>query len=240
MNWKRFAGKCKAGLHILRAQALPSYSQAGEDQIVRYLFGALGIEKPEYLDIGANHPFLGNNTYYFYLRGSNGVCIEPDPGFSEMFRKYRSRDILLPIGIGLHEMTEASLYIFPFPYSGWNTFSEEEALHRQQESGIGIQKVQKIALQSINEVISQYFDPYPNFLSIDAEGMDLAILQSLDFSRYKPQVICAETVSFSTQNLEDKVSDISHFLQSQGYFVFADTHINTIFCRIDAYKTKGI
>jgi FkbM family methyltransferase len=236
MNIRRFLGKCLSASYIVRAKAQPSYSQAGEDQVVRYLFNLLHILQPSYLDIGVNHPVVGNNTYYFYLRGSKGVCVEPDPGFYSLIKKYRGRDRVLQVGIGSDETSEALLYIFPHPYSGWNTFSKEEALSRQNESGIGFAKSQRVPLLAINSVIEKYFDPHPNFISIDVEGMDLAILQSLDFSRFKPEVICVETVTFSTHQQEEKLHEVIDFLNGKDYFVFGDTHINTIFCRKDAYK----
>jgi FkbM family methyltransferase len=223
---------------MLRAKIQPSFSQAGEDQIVRYLFSTLGISQPSYLDIGVNHPVIGNNTYYFYMRGSKGVCIEPDPDFYSLIRKHRRRDTTLQVGVS-DNADELLLYIFPHPYSGWNTFSEEEARSRGKESGVTFIKTQKVTLVTINSVMEKYFDPHPNFISIDVEGMDLAILRSLDFKRFKPEVICVETITFSTHNEEVKMQEIIDFLRDQGYFVFGDTHINTIFCRKDLYKANA-
>jgi hypothetical protein len=50
-----------------------SYSQNGEDLIIRDLFFRLGIRQPTYLDIGANEPFFISNTYLLYSKGSTGV-----------------------------------------------------------------------------------------------------------------------------------------------------------------------
>lgn len=236
MNIRRFLGKCLSAFYIVRTKAQPSFSQAGEDQVVRYLFYVLRITQPTYLDIGTNHPFIGNNTYYFYLRGSKGVCIEPDPDYYSLIKKSRARDIVLQAGIGRDGISEELLYIFPKPYHGWNTFSPEEAHKRQEDSGIAFTKTLKVPLLSINAVMEEYFDPHPNFISLDVEGMDLDILRSLDFNRFKPEVICVETISFSTRNQEEKLNDIIDYLVRQGYFVFGDTRINTIFCRTDAYK----
>jgi FkbM family methyltransferase len=235
MNLKRFLGKCLSAYNIISSKAQPSYSQAGEDQIVRFLFENLEINRPSYLDIGTNHPKLGNNTYYFYLRGCKGVCVEPDPAFYPIIKKYRGRDILLHVGIGVGSVSEASLYVFPYPYSGWNTFSEEEALSRQREAGIAIKQILKVSLETINSVMEKYFKGAPNFLSIDVEGMDLAILQSLDFNQFRPEVICVETIAFNVRNKGIKLEGITTLLQQEGYFIFADTHINTIFCRKDVF-----
>src|SRR5262249_29835011 len=55
-----------------------SYSQAGEDLIVRFFFYHQRISNITYLDIGANEPIQLNNTYYFYRRGFRGVLVEPN------------------------------------------------------------------------------------------------------------------------------------------------------------------
>src|SRR5258708_37741514 len=98
MNLKRFAGKLLSSWYIVSSKIHPSFSQAGEDQVIRYLFGLLKKPDPTYLDVGANHPFIGNNTYYFYIRGSKGVCVEPDPSFYHLIRRHRPRDILIEAG----------------------------------------------------------------------------------------------------------------------------------------------
>ncbi len=56
-----------------------SYSQCGEDIIVDYIFKAIGINKPSYIDIGAHDPHYLNNTYIFSKKGCKGINIEPDP-----------------------------------------------------------------------------------------------------------------------------------------------------------------
>jgi FkbM family methyltransferase len=237
MNPQRIRGKLFAAWQVLQGKIYPSCSQAGEDQLIRYLFySCLGIDKPTYLDIGANHPFSCNNTFYFYSRGSSGVCVEPDPSFYSLLKKYRKRDTILQAGVGLHNMTEADLYAFPGRCAGWNTFSKEEAAIRVKESGIAIEKIVKVPMININDLITKYFTSCPNLLSIDVEGLDLEILQSIDFSRHQPEVICVESITFSTTNQEVKISEIPDFMRSKGYFAFGDTHVNTIFCREDAFK----
>lgn len=235
MNWTRIFGKVSGARYILESKIYPSYSQAGEDQIVRYIFQATGIQQPTYLDIGANHPYICSNTYLFYSRGSKGVCVEPDENCFALLKKSRKRDKLLQAAIGA-KAGNADLYVFPDPYSGWNTLSQEEAESRQAQTGVKIKKVLRIPVMDINEVMASHFNPHPNFISLDVEGLDLEILQSIDFTRFKPEVICVETVTFSMKQEEQKLSSIASFLLEKDYFIFGDTHINTIFCRKDFYK----
>ena len=211
-----------------------AYAQSGEDLILAGLFYKLNINQPTYLDIGANHPSYISNTYYFYIRGSSGVCIEPNPVLFKKFKQLRPRDTVLNIGIGVDNETEADFYLFPESAHGLSTFSREEALYWQEVGmkrvgKIKYEKIIRVPLKTINTVISQYCDKVPHFISIDVEGLDLAILQSLNFEKYQPLVICVETLAYDDQQNEYKRQEVLEFLQSKGYSIYADTHVNTIF-----------
>ena len=237
MNLKRFIGKCRRGVDVVTLKAHVSYSQVGEDMIVNYLFETLNLKNPTYLDIGTNYPVVCNNTYFFYDKGCRGVCIEPDPEMFERIKKKRPGDKILNAGIGVTNVTSASFYLFPGNVAAWSTFSEEEARIREKESGLK-PKMISIPLMNINDVIAANFDPYPNFISLDVEGLDLDILKSMDFRRFQPEVICVETISFSITNSEKKLNDIINFMHGQGYFTYADTHVNTIFCKNELFEKK--
>jgi hypothetical protein len=77
------------------------YSQCGEDAILRFIFTALKIPNPTYLEIGAYHPIELSNTYLFYCQGSAGLCVEPNPQLIEAFTIIRPRDICVqPVAAG--------------------------------------------------------------------------------------------------------------------------------------------
>jgi len=217
-----------------------SYSQSGEDIIISDLFNRLGIAQPSYLDIGANHPISLNNTYRLYTRGCRGVCIEPNPALYKILKRTRTKDTCLNAGIAFNENREADFYLFGGKAHGLSTFSKKEAEFWEKTGNeeIGKHKPQsiiRIQLVDINEVISRYFKTYPNFISIDVEGLDLQILKKIEFEEYKPEVICVETLWFDERNKETKNMELIQFLLQQGYFIYADTYINTIFCRKEIY-----
>ena len=72
-----------------------SYSQKGEDLIIKHIFDGLGIVEPSYLDIGAHHPYHISNTALFYKNGSRGINIEPDPDLFVEINRVRKEDINL-------------------------------------------------------------------------------------------------------------------------------------------------
>lgn len=212
------------------------YAQSGEDIILSHLFFKLNIAQPSYLDIGANHPSYISNTYFFYLRGSRGVCVEPNPNLYQKIKKTRPKDTVLNIGIGVKEDTIADFYLFPDYADGLSTFSKEEALYWGEKGmkhlgKIPYEKIIKVPLQTINTVIKNHFTQTPDFISLDVEGLDLQILQSLDFDTYAPLVLCVETLQYDQDQKEHKRTDIIDFVKEKGYEIYADTHVNTIFLR---------
>jgi FkbM family methyltransferase len=228
MNYKRLYSKIIAASQIIKGWGKPSFSQVGEDRILDYLFASLGVKHPVYLDIGANHPIIGSNTYFFYQRGSKGVCVEPSPALYNLIKKIRPKDICINAGIGFSEVKEADFYIFP--ESGWNTFSKEEVEYRRAHGQL-YEKIISMALKNINSIIEKNFQQAPDFISIDVEGLDFDILKSLDFFRFAPKVLLVETIRFGDTDKQKKQGAIIDFVLSKGYSIYADTFVNTIFLR---------
>jgi FkbM family methyltransferase len=168
-----------------------------------------------------------SNTYLFYQQGGRGVCVEPDPTLYALLKRMRPRDVCLNVGVGTHGAAHADFYIMTS--RALNTFSRQEAEGYQ---GYGRQKIEQIIqvpLLPMNELISQYCKPVPQFISIDVEGLDLEIVQSLDFNAFRPLVLCIETLTYTEDRTERKRTEIIDFVCSQGYLQYADTYINSIF-----------
>lgn len=210
-----------------------SFAQAGEDRVLKFLFSSMGMNTISYLEIGTNNPIDINNTYLFYLGGSRGVCIEPNPVLINKIKKYRPEDICLNVGVGgNNEKGLLDFYIFDESDSekGLSTFSKQEAEHVHNTTHFKIAEVKKIPVIPIREILKDHFPAKaPDLISLDVEGLDLEILTSIDFSHCRPIAICVETVNFTIDHKKTKNKDIISFMESQGYFVYADTGINSIF-----------
>lgn len=211
-----------------------SFSQSGEDLILKFAFWCLKIERPTYLDIGAHHAFYLSNTALFYEQGSRGVLVEPDPQLFSEIVKLRTGDLCLNVGIGTGNEEDADFYVMTS--RTLNTFSKEEAQRYAQNGQQKIEAIIKIPLVNVNKIIKNNFNGSPNLVSLDTEGFDLAILKSFDFSNYRPEIFCVETITYTEDNTEEKINTIIDFMKSVGYMVYADTYINTIF--VDAVSWK--
>jgi len=208
-----------------------SYSQCGEDLLISFVLMQLKIDKILYIDVGAHHPRYLNNTFLFYKGGATGINIEPDPFLYKAFLEVRPKDINLNIGINdklnfsiqnndFYIMSERTL----------NTFSVKEAEEIQETSDYKIEKVIKVETHDINSILEKYLkEGELDLLSIDTEGLDFQILKALNFEKYAPKILCVETLTFSSSGDSFKRDDLIKFIISRGYFVYADTYINTIF-----------
>lgn len=205
-----------------------SFAQCGEDSILLFLINSLKLKDVQYLDIGTNDPRDMNNTYLLYLNNYRGICIEPDPYFHKMIKKYRPEDVLIPAGVSLEDKETADFYIMDD--SVLNTFSLAEAQNLVKYHQRKIQKNISVPLISINEIFKKYYIKNNHLIvSLDVEGLDYSILQSIDFSLYRPSIICVETLEYSKDLSGKKDKNIHSLLSNHNYFLYADTHINSIF-----------
>jgi FkbM family methyltransferase len=204
-----------------------SYSQAGEDAVLYFLMEDKKMGNFSYLDIGANMPDYGNNTYLFYTRGNRGVCVEADKTLLPRLKALRPEDTILHAGVAVGEEKQALFYVFN--NRALNTFDKAEAEKRASYGQFKIEEVLPVRLVNINELISSHYKTYPDLLSLDIEGLDLAVLKSLDLHRFPVPVICVETCTYSENHIRLKNHDIAEYLGSRNYELYADTYINSIF-----------
>jgi FkbM family methyltransferase len=212
-----------------------SYAQCGEDLLLRNLLNSLDIDKPYYIDIGAHHPKYLSNTYLFYKNGSNGICVEPDPSLFRTIKNSRRRDLCLNVGIGTSN-AEADFYVMSAPTL--NTFSKEEAENNHANSPYKIKKVIKLPLITVNKLIEDFAKKVPDLISLDVEGLDLEVLKSFDFNRFRPKMFCVETLSLDKNHKEIKVQEIIELMTQCDYLVIADTWLNTIFADRKTWENR--
>ncbi len=202
-----------------------SYAQFGDDLVADSLFKGLGIANPTYLDIGAADPIIGNNTYFCYLEGCRGVLVEPDVAHTERLKSLRPGDTVLVAGIGIDETTEADFFVMSSP--GLNTFDKTQAERLDRETEHKIVRKIKMPLLGLNRVIAEHFGgKAPDYLSIDIEGLEFAVLKTLDFTRYRPKLICADTLITATTRHHPETTQL---LVAHDYEVRGMTFSNTFY-----------
>ena len=203
-----------------------SYSQEGEDLILERFFE--GKEIGFFVDIGAHHPMRFSNTYIFYLKGWRGINVDATPGSMIPFEEKRPDDINLEIGV-TKEIGELEYYIFDEP--ALNTFNKERADYLVKETNFKLKQEKKIKTQPLSKILNEYLpiNKKIDFLTIDVEGLDLEILQSNDWEKYKPEIILCEDLNGSLENIES--SKLYQLLHSHNYTLVARSY-NTMFFKL--------
>jgi glycosyltransferase involved in cell wall biosynthesis len=190
-----------------------SYAQEGEDLILSRIFEG----KPEgfYVDVGAHHPIRYSNTYVFYRRGWRGINIDAMPGSMEEFQRVRPRDINIEAFVSLDRR---SVPFFVFNEPALNTASVQLAKQWSSQSA-HYKVIDEIMLETctLAEILDKHLPPDQpiDFFSIDTEGVDLSVLKSNNWNRYRPNYVLAELLGVEFDNLEEH--EITRYLQDQGY-----------------------
>jgi Methyltransferase FkbM domain len=95
-----------------------------------------------------------------------------------------------------------------------------------------------VPVVTLESIITDYFPDGLELLSLDTEGLDLALLKSLNYEKHRPLAICVETVGFSETLAKPKNNVITSILAPHGYAPYADTFVNTIY--IDTKRTGTV
>jgi FkbM family methyltransferase len=149
-----------------------------EVDLVREFLGSAG---GYFVDVGANDPQNGSQTWHLEQDGWSGILIEPQPQLAERLREERRAEVVAvacssPANSGrLMELHCAG------PQSslekGWTT----------------TQSTVQVPVKSLNEVLTAARARSPiDFLSIDVEGHGLQVLQGIDLDRWRPRLILLE------------------------------------------------
>jgi FkbM family methyltransferase len=214
--------------------ALKSYSQEGEDMILRRLF-----EKQIngfYVDVGAHHPKRFSNTYFFYKKGWSGINIDAMPGSMNAFDKFRLRDINIEKPVSDKKQI---LTYYAFNEPALNGFSQELSQDRvNQDNSYHIIFEKDIETVTLTKILDENLpeNQQIDFLSIDVKGLDFMVLQSNNFEKYKPKVILIEILVSRLSDIDN--NEITKHLQQFNYSIYAKAVNTVIFIRDEFYTGR--
>ena len=174
-------------------------------------------KKGFYIDIGCYHPLKYSQTYKLYKFGWSGINLDISKESIDLFKRFRSRDKNLNIGIS----NKAGLENFYFTkkISTTNSLYNE---HLKESVNYKKKFIRKIQTQTIDQLFQENNISEVDFLKIDCEGMDLSIIKTINFSKYKVNFLSIE------------------FLYESGNFIIKQNkNINSVhqlFFKSDIYK----
>jgi hypothetical protein len=205
--------------------AQESYAQEGEDLVIARLLGERG--PGFYVDVGAHHPARHSNTFLLYRRGWRGINIDATPGSMAVFGRMRPRDVNVEALVASNSLPRV---FHQFNEPALNTASAELAVFRPNESSdFKVTSTVTMTPRTLASILDQYMPAGQtiDMMSVDVEGLDLDVLVSNDWARFRPALLLVEILATALHDIDQH--EIVRFLDGHGYRPVAKLYNTVIF-----------
>jgi FkbM family methyltransferase len=194
-----------------------SYAQRFEDLYLLRCFG--GRSEGFYIDIGSGHPVYDNTSFAFYLKGWQGITVEPNPALARLSRAVRPRDRHVEALLGA-SVGEATFYLVD-DFHGLSTMIESHAHAAQRQFGKSSHPL-VVPVTTLKELCREHVPATFEFLKVDVEGAEREVLLNGDWQNFRPKVVVVEALAPYT--LAPAWPEWEPFLAKHGYrYVWFDS-----------------
>jgi FkbM family methyltransferase len=213
----------------LFARSLAS-SNFGEDLLLARQF--ILPERGFFVDVGAHDPIRASNTFRLYLKGWVGLSVEPNPDLARKHERVRPECIIVNCGVGGEVGT---LQYNRFDNDQYNTFSPEMTARAIERGAIWQDRI-SVPVKPLSQILKEAKATTVDVVSIDAEGLDFAVLKTLDFTCWRPRVILIE--DHESDDVKFWNSAISQYLVDLNYELMSRVSYTSFF--VDAGRKAEI
>lgn len=188
------------------------YSQNGEDRTLNALYR--NRRSGTCIEVGAHDGIHLSNTYYFEQLGWRCVLVEPNADLCARIRQNR-KAVLFACAASDNEGVATLLQGSDVNdvYSTLESANTDKTLSRNCVHVA-------VKTKTLTRILAEAGVDCIDFISIDVEGHELAVLQGLDLTRWTPSIIVVEDNS----NFAD--DRVSHHLGKHSYYRFWRTGPN--------------
>jgi len=165
-----------------------------------------------FVEVGANDPVNSSQTWLLEQNGWHGVLVEPLSALCGKLRAQRENSQVFQVACSSPDQEgEAEMHVGAD--TGHSTLEMVKA-----SAGTSFAGTERVKITTLDKVLQAAGVQRIDFLSIDVEGHEIAVMRGLDFLKYRPALIL----------IEDGLQDLSRhrFLGARGYKVVKRTHLN--------------
>lgn len=172
-----------------------SFAQNREDVVLHRALRH--ITRGRYLDVGANDPVVDSVTKAFYDRGWRGLAVEPVPAYAARHREQREGDVIAEVAAT--DADVETIDLFSVPGTGLSSL-REELTSSHASTGRGTPERISVRARRLTDILDDagWQDSDIHFMNLDVEGVEDAVLRSLDLDRYRPWVMVIESLAPDT------------------------------------------
>lgn len=164
------------------------YSQHGEDKELWRFFQ--GQTTGLCVEVGGFDGETFSNTLTFEENGWRAIVIEPMPHYAEKIRTRRPGTTLFACAAGSHA-GETQLVIAHGVETLSTTTAESAHMERIRRMGGTTEEV-TVPVRTLNDMLTEAGVEKIDFISIDVEGGELAVLAGFDLEKWKPRIVILE------------------------------------------------
>ena len=217
------------------------YSQLGQDEFIERYFSERKPRSKTFVEVGAFDGIHYSNVRRLVEKyGWHGVSIEPvGKNYAKLCQSYLGYDVkCIQAAVSNHTGT-AEMNVSTYPHlpewgSDVASLSTEDNARWTKTYGAKWGK-ETVEVKTLTDIFSENGLKNVDLLSIDAEGHDVEVLEGLDFSQHKPQLVVVE--------YRDKREELVRRITAKGYSVIYDTQKTLFFSDIQTavqgYTTKN-
>jgi FkbM family methyltransferase len=186
------------------------FSNWVEDRLLAEFFAA--SQSGFFVEVGANEPQRGSQTWQFEQAGWSGILVEPQPELVERLRQNR-RALVVAAACSSPGKAGAKMTLY---LSGPHSSFKRELV----VIGAAVRGELIVPVRTLDSILSEASAPTPiDFVSIDVEGHEVEVLRGFDIARWRPRLIL----------IEDHVTNLAthRFLKHAGYRLIRRTGLNS-------------
>lgn len=185
-----------------------SFSQFGEDLVIaEHLLGLRRARKGIYVDAGCFDPFRYSNTRLLYLLGWRGINIDASPESIRRFAQHRPGDDNVCAALARDEQENEFLHTSSGAGSRLAVGANPLPATLSVSARVSVKTCSLSSVLSASPLGKEAVD----FLDIDCEGADLAVLQGFPLAEKRPVIICIES------HLPDEAAEVAEYLACRNY-----------------------
>lgn len=200
-------------------------SQSSEDILIYDFFKQ--YSSGFFVEAGAYDGVTFSNTFLLESLGWKGLLVEPHPKMADFCRRNRPNSTVVQSALGSDESEgHIVFYCADDPRGGAPlsfTVADSDHLDRCNKEGCDITPI-KVPITTLNSILSPLTDKV-DFLSLDAEGVEVDILKGFDLLKFQPELLLIEHQG------DDRDVIVSEYLLYNGYIPFAKKGCNVFYTK---------
>jgi FkbM family methyltransferase len=177
----------------------------------------LGQTPGIFIEVGANHPVGGSQTWHLAQRGWRGIVIEPQQKFYEMLKSGRPEAFVVSAVCTSPEFVGTITLHIP-SQDGFATVEPNK-----DDFDVNYDQTEEVEARTLDSIIAQWREETAaigdiGFVAVDVEGHELSVLMGFSLAVHRPKLIL----------VEDKLQDLSKhtYFRQCGYKLVRRTCLN--------------